>query len=368
MTPRSESPGPLAGVKVLELVGIGPGPFAAMLLSDLGADVIGIRRPGLPPDLGGLQRGRPMIDVDLKNPDNVATVLALAEQADVLLEGFRPGITERLGLGPADCHRVNPRLVYGRMTGWGQSGPLALTAGHDITYIAVTGALHAATRRGQVPVPPANLLGDFGAGGMYLVTAVLAALYESSRTGRGRVLDVAIADGTAYLATMLFSMQDAGYWSDEAGTNVLDTGAPYYDVYPCADGRFVAIGALEPAFFAALADLLDLDPAVRVNREDPANWPSLRVAIAAALRGRDRDAWVTLAGHGDACLAPVLSLTEARENAHLLARGVFGEQRLPRLPLAPGGPDPQLRETMGRWSMPPQLVSALDALAGAGVR
>jgi alpha-methylacyl-CoA racemase len=358
-------PGLLAGLKVVELVSLGPGPFAAMLLSDLGADVIGIRRPRMGPDVGGLQRGRPMLDVDLKIPDSVSQLLELIGHADVLIEGFRPGVTERLGLGPDVCHRVNPRLVYGRMTGWGQSGPAALTAGHDINYIAITGALHAATRNGQTPTPPANLLGDFGGGGMYLVTAVLAALFETARTGVGRVLDVAIADGTTYLASMLYGIQTAGDWSDDAGTNLLDTGAPFYDVYPCADGRFIAVGAIEPAFFAVLAELLELDP-VWVQpqaRDDRDNWPALRTALAAALRRRDRDDWIARAGDSDACLAPVLTLTEARANDHLRARGVFGDQALPRLPMAPGGPPSGLADLASRWSIPAELCATLTSWA-----
>jgi alpha-methylacyl-CoA racemase len=355
--------GLLAELKVVELVSLGPGPFTAMLMSDFGADVIGIRRPPTGPDVGGMQRGRPMLDVDLKNEDNVARVLELIGYADVLLEGFRPGVTERLGLGPEECHRVNPGLIYGRMTGWGQSGPAAMMAGHDINYIAITGALHVATRHGQAPTPPANLLGDFGGGAMYLVSAVLAALFERARTGRGRVLDVAIVDGTTYLASILYGMQTNGDWSDEAGTNLLDTGAPYYDVYPCADGRFLAIGALEPAFFRVLADLLELDPTLEQTREDPGGWPALRSAMATAVLRRDRDDWVALAAGSDACVAPVLTLTEARANPHLRARGVFADQPLPRLPMAPGGPRPDVAEMAGRWSIPQELRATLSSWA-----
>ncbi|MFI5909307.1 CaiB/BaiF CoA transferase family protein [Dactylosporangium sp. NPDC051541] len=323
--------GMLRGVRVLELLGIGPEPFAGMLLADLGADVLALRRPGQVPGGGGLERGRPVIAVDLKEPATLEVVRGLVASADVLLEGYRPGVAERLGLGPQDCHAINPRLVYGRMTGWGQTGPLAMRAGHDINYIAVTGALHAATRTGGPPTPTANLLGDFGGGGMYLVTAVLAALLERERTGTGRVLDVAITDGTTYLASMLYGMRRDGQWRDEAGTNLLDTGAPYYDVYACADGRYVAIGALEPQFFAALADLLGLAADVCADRDDPARWPALREAIAAAVRTRTRDEWAALAAPTDACLAPVLDLSEAPQHGQAVARGSFADG-MPRLP------------------------------------
>ena len=323
--------GLLHGVRVVELLGVGPEPFAGMMLADLGADVVAYRRPGQQPGGGGLERGRPVFEVDLKDPGTFAQVSAEIDDADVLLEGYRPGVAERLGLGPEVCMARNPGLIYGRMTGWGQTGPLALTAGHDLTYIAVTGALHVATRRGQRPVPPANLLGDFGGGGMYLVAMVLAALVQRGRTGRGDVLDIAITDGTSYLASMLHGMRATGDWSDEAGTNLLDTGAPYYDVYPCADGRYVAVGALEPQFFAVFADLVGLPEEVRAGRDDPARWPALREAIGAALLARTRDEWAELAALTDACLAPVLDLAEAQHHPHLVARDLF-EDGMPRLP------------------------------------
>ncbi len=350
--------GPLHGVRVLELLGIGPEPFAGMLLADLGADVLALRRPGQAPGGGGLERGRPVAGVNLKDAGTADVVRGLLPSVDVLLEGYRPGVAERLGLGPRDCHAVNPRLVYGRMTGWGQTGPLAATAGHDITYIAVTGALHAAARRGQPPVPPANLLGDFGGGGMYLVTAVLAALVERARTGTGRVLDVAITDGTAYLASMLYGMRRDGQWRDEAGTNLLDTGAPYYDVYGCADGRHVAIGALEPQFFAALADLLGLAPEVRVDRDDPARWPALRAAIAAAVRTRPRDEWADLAAGTDACLAPVLDLGEAPRHAQAVARGTFADG-MPRLPIGRATAPATAADVVRAWGVDPELAAAV---------
>ncbi|MET7425545.1 CaiB/BaiF CoA-transferase family protein [Dactylosporangium sp. NPDC005555] len=349
---------PLRGVRVLELLGIGPEPFAGMLLADLGADVLALRRPGQTPGGGGLERGRPVIGVNLKDPGTLGVVRELVASADVLLEGYRPGVAERLGLGPEDCHAINPRLVYGRMTGWGQTGPLAATAGHDINYIAVTGALHAAARRGQAPTPPSNLLGDFGGGGMYLVTAVLAALVERARTGTGRVLDVAITDGTTYLTSMLYGMHRDGQWRDEAGTNLLDTGAPYYDVYGCADGRYVAVGALEPQFFAALAGLLDLGPEVCEDRDDPARWPALRAAIAAAVLTRTRDEWAALAAGTDACLAPVLDLTEAPQHGQAVARGTFADG-MPRLPLGRAVQTPSAADVVRSWGVDPELAAAV---------
>ncbi|MEU9456141.1 CaiB/BaiF CoA-transferase family protein [Streptomyces sp. NPDC048277] len=327
---------PLGGLRVLEFLGLGPGPFAGMLLADLGADVLAVARPFA--TRPALVENRPVVELDVKSAEGREQALRLAANCDVLIEGFRPGVMERLGLGPDDVRDRNPRLVYARMTGWGQHGPLAPAAGHDINYIAVTGALHHAGRRGEVPAPTANLLGDFGAGGMYLVTSVLAALYERARTGAGRVLDVAIVDGTTYLTTMLHEYRTRGTWSDTAGTNRLDTGAPYYDVYPCADGGHVAIGALEAPFFAALAELLGLDPAWTGVREDPARWPELRRDIAAALLRRTRDEWADAAAGTDACLTPVLNLAEAAGHPHLRARGA--------LVPAPGGL-PGWRPTLG---------------------
>ncbi|MFE2068675.1 CaiB/BaiF CoA transferase family protein [Streptomyces sp. NPDC059467] len=308
----------LGGLRVLEFLGLGPGPFAGMLLADLGADVLAVARPGAVRP--ALVENRPVVELDVKSAEGRERALRLAERCDVLIEGFRPGVMERLGLGPDDVRERSPRLVYARMTGWGQYGPLAPTAGHDINYIAISGALHHAARRGGTPTPTANLLGDFGAGGLYLVMSVLAALYERARTGAGRVLDVAIVDGTTYLTAMLHEYRSRGAWSDVAGTNRLDTGAPYYDVYPCADGGHVAVGALEAPFFAALAELLGLDPAWTGVREDPARWPELRRDIAEALLRRTRDEWADAAARTDACLTPVLNLAEAAGHPHLSAR------------------------------------------------
>ena len=320
------SGGPLAGLRVIELAGLGPAPFAAMLLADLGADVVRVDRVGGGSPLPGdpvddpLNRGKRSIVVDLKHPRGPEVVLALAERADVLLEGFRPGVVERLGVGPDVALGRNPRLVYGRMTGWGQDGPLAATAGHDINYIALTGALHAIGRAGGPPQLPLNLLGDFAGGALYLVVGVLAALHS----GRGQVVDAAIVDGTAHLATMAYGLFGAGYWRAERGVNLLDSGAPFYDVYATADGGHMSVGALEPRFYAELLRLLGLagEPDLP-DRHDVARWPDLRRRIAAAFAGRTRREWTEIFEGTDACVAPVLSMAEAAAHPHLAARGTF---------------------------------------------
>ena len=344
--------GPLHGLKVVELAGIGPGPFAAMLLADLGADVVRVDRPGATPTFGDsgvdlLTRGRRSVAVDLKHPDGAATVLALVEQADVLLEGFRPGVAERLGLGPDDCLGRNPRLVYGRMTGWGQDGPLAHTAGHDVGYIAVTGALHAIGRAGGPPQVPVNLLGDFGGGAMYLVVGVLAALLESRTSGQGQVVDAAIVDGTAHLSTMLLGMMAGGLWQDRRGVNLLDTGVPWYDVYETADGRHVAVGALEPQFHAQLLDRLGLTDTAP-PRSDAA---ALRAVLTDTFRSRTRDEWTAVFEGSDACVAPVLSYAEAREHPHLAARGTYVESHGVVQP----APAPRFSRTPGALDRPPPV-------------
>ena len=313
--------GMLSGLRIVEFAGIGPSPFAVMLLADLGAEVIGVRRPGA--NAYAMSRNRPFVELDLKHPDDVQLARDLVAGADVLVEGFRPGVMERLELGPDDLSAVENGLVYGRMTGWGQTGPRAHTAGHDLTYIAVTGALHLATRPGAAPMPTANLLGDFGGGGMYLVAGILAAIIERQRTGRGSVLDIAIMDGTVYLTSMLQEYWAEGRWSDTPASNRLDTGAPYYDVYECSDGRFVAVGALEDPFFVQLMELLEIDPDLGYDRLDPENWPHLRELITAAVRRRSRDEWARLAADTDACLAPVLHLGEAAGDAQMAAREVL---------------------------------------------
>ncbi|MFJ2741698.1 CaiB/BaiF CoA transferase family protein [Streptomyces sp. NPDC087440] len=318
---------PLRGLRVLELAAIGPVPYACMLLADLGADVIRVDRPGAPRAFGDwhlvLDRGRRSTALDLKDPAGVRTLLALADDADVLIEGHRPGVTERLGIGPDVCLARNPRLVYGRMTGWGQDGPLAHTPGHDINYIALSGALDAVGRSGGPPVPPLNLLGDFAGGGLPLVLGVLAALYERRDTGRGQVVDAAITDGTGSLLAMLGAMTGTGHWPGGRGANVLDSGAPYYDVYPCADGRHVAVGALEDRFYQALLDGLGLARDEVPDRDDRTRWPALRAVLAARFRTRDRDEWAAALADTEACVTPVLTLAEAADHPHHRARGTY---------------------------------------------
>jgi alpha-methylacyl-CoA racemase len=321
--------GPLAGIRVVELAGIGPCPFCAMLLADLGAEVIRVDRPGPPPSLVDLtSRGKRRVIVDLKHPQGAGVVLRLAAQANVLLEGYRPGVAERLGVGPADCQARNPRLVYGRMTGWGQDGPLAGAAGHDIAYIAVAGALHAIGRAGGPPQVPVNYLGDFGGGAMFLAMGVLAALLEAKQSGRGQVVDAAIVDGTAVLQAMSYGMLAAGTWADQRGVNLLDSGAPFYDVYETADGRHMAVGAIEPQFYARFLELLfapDGLPADLPAQHDRTRWPELRARFADRFASRAQVDWTKVFEGTDACVAPVLPMTEAPRHPHLAARGTYAE-------------------------------------------
>ncbi|MEU8734248.1 CaiB/BaiF CoA-transferase family protein [Streptomyces tendae] len=326
-TPGTE--GPLAGVRVVELAGIGPGPFAAMLLADLGADVVRVDRPGGPglgidPAHDVTNRNKRSVVVDLKAADGPARVLDLAARADVLIEGYRPGVAERLGVGPRDCHARNPRLVYGRMTGWGQEGPLADRAGHDIGYIALTGTLGMIGGPDAPPAVPANLLGDYAGGSLYLVVGILAALHHARENGTGQVVDAAIVDGTAHLSTMIHGMLAAGSWQDRRGANLLDGGCPFYGTYETADGRYMAVGALEPQFYAEFMRLLGI-PDLAPARDDLARWPELREAVAARFKSRTRDEWTAVFADSDACTAPVLSLREAPHHPHLAARATFTE-------------------------------------------
>ncbi|AOR30759.1 carnitine dehydratase [Streptomyces fodineus] len=326
-TPATPGGGPLSGVRVLELAGIGPGPFAAMLLADLGADVVRVDRPGGPglgidPARDVTNRNKRSVVVDLKAPDGPARVLDLAERADILIEGYRPGVAERLGVGPGDCHARNPRLVYGRMTGWGQDGPLADRAGHDVAYIALTGALGMTGRPDEPPVFPANLLGDYAGGSLYLVVGVLAALHHARVTGTGQVVDAAIVDGTAHLSAMIHGMLAAGGWQDRRAANLLDGGCPYYGTYETADGKYMAVGALEGRFYAEFLRLLGLDDLAPAHK-DITRWDELRERVAARFRSRTRDEWTALFEGTDACVAPVLSLREAPHHPHLAARGTF---------------------------------------------
>lgn len=348
--------GPLAGVRVVELAGIGPGPHAALLLADLGADVVRVQRAGAIPAAGRrhdqTQRGRRIVEANLKDPADIEKVLGLLERADVLIEGFRPGVTERMGLGPDVALERNPRLVYGRMTGWGQEGPLAQSAGHDINYISVTGVLHAIGHQGDRPVPPLNLVGDFGGGSMFLVFGILAALVERQTSGKGQVIDAAMVDGTVALSHMIWSFRGAGIWSDERGVNLLDTGAPYYDTYETADGKHMAVGAIERQFYAALLDGLELDPATLPAQNDKQAWPELRAVFAERFQAKTRDEWTAVFDGTDACVTPVLTFAEAPGNPHLAARGslvdiddVVQHRPAPRFSRTqPGLPTPPARE------------------------
>lgn len=317
--------GPLKDLRVVEFAGIGPAPFCAMLLADMGAEVLRITRPGAKRDAHDiLSRGRADWALDLRASGSAERVLDAAARADVLIEGFRPGVMERLGLGPAQCHARNPRLVYGRMTGWGQHGPLAHAAGHDINYIAISGALHAIGRAGEAPVPPLNYVGDFGGGAMLLAFGLLAALHEAKASGQGQVVDAAMTDGAALLSAMMYGFKSAGQWSNQRGENMLDGGAHFYDTYACADGKYVAVGAIEPQFYALLRERCGLAEDTAFDAQmDSARWPLLKLRLADVFRTRTRDEWCLLLEGSDACFAPVLDWDEAPRHPHNVARGTF---------------------------------------------
>ncbi len=326
--------GPLTGFRIIEIAGIGPGPFAAMLLADLGAEVIRVERAGAvrgpAPDTPAADvslRGRRNIAIDLKHPDGVATLLDLVGAADALIEGFRPGVMERLGVGPDECLARNPKLVFGRMTGWGQDGPWAHAAGHDINYISLAGALAHFGRAGEAPVPPLNMVGDFGGGGMFLALGVVAALLDAQSSGQGQVVDTAMVDGTAVLMTMFWSMKASGFFDENArGTNLLDTGAHFYDVYKCADGRYVSVGSIEPQFYAELMQLTGLAGDEQFARQmDPTQWPELKVRIAELFEQKTSEEWCELMEKTDVCFAPVLTMSEAAQHPHNVERGTFVE-------------------------------------------
>jgi alpha-methylacyl-CoA racemase len=363
--------GPLAGMTVVEIAGIGPGPFCAMMLADMGAEVIRVDRaenvsggdPANPPaDLNN--RGRRSIGVDLKNPDGVAVVLDLVEQADALIEGFRPGVAERLGIGPDDCLARNPGLVYGRMTGWGQDGPLAGAAGHDINYIALAGALDPIGRRGEAPVPPLNLVGDYGGGGMLLAFGVVCGVLEARRSGQGQVVDSAMVDGAAVLMTMTHALRAMGVWNDERGTNLLDTGAHFYNVYETADGKYVSIGSIEPQFYGELLRLTGLEGEELPWQHDRQEWPALKERLAAIFKTKTRDEWRELMEGTDVCFAPVLSIPEAIEHPHNVDRSTFVEVAGIRQP----GPAPRFSRTAPEISSPPPHAGQHtdEVLAAAG--
>ena len=325
--------GPLQGVKIVELAGIGPGPFAGMLLSDMGADIVRIDRAQQvnpasfgKPNLEPLYRGRRSIGVDLKNPEGVELVLRLVEQADALVEGYRPGVTERLGLGPDVCLARNPKLVYGRMTGWGQDGPMAQAAGHDINYIALAGALAHFGRAGGKPTPPINLVGDFGGGGMFMAFGVVCGILEAQRSGKGQVLDVAMIDGSAILMTMMWGLKQIGFWDERMGVNVLDTGAPFYDTYETSDGKFISLGSLEPQFYAELIQRLGLEGEDLPQQMDRNGWDTLRTRFTELFKTKTRDEWDAILAGSDACYAPVLTMSEATNNEHIKALSTIIER------------------------------------------
>jgi len=368
--------GPLQGIRVIEIASIGPGPFCAMMLSDLGAEVIRVDRKELAgsgdPRLT-LNRGRQSLALDLKQPAAVEAVLSLVEQADLLIEGFRPGVMERLGLGPEVCLSRNPRLVFGRMTGWGQTGPLAQAAGHDINYISLAGALHAMGEDDRPPSPPLNLVGDFGGGAMYLLAGLLAGYIEAQKSGQGQVVDAAMTDGTASLLTAFFGLRAMGRWTDRRASNYLDGGAHYYGCYTCADGKFLSIGSIEPKFYALLLDKLGIQDEAFRAQNDPSAWPVLREKLAELFRTRPRDEWCELLENTDVCFAPVLSMEEAPRHPHNVARSTFVDvdgvtqpAPAPRFSRTPGGiQGPAARvgehsvEILQRWGFSEQAIARL---------
>ncbi|MBI3244962.1 MAG: CoA transferase [Deltaproteobacteria bacterium] len=376
--------GVLSGYKIVEFAGIGPAPMCAMLLSDMGAEVLRIDRAeeanlGIPTDAkySVLNRGRRSVAVDLKQKAGTETALKLIERADALIEGFRPGVMERLGMGPDLCLARNPRLVYGRMTGWGQDGPLAHAAGHDINYIALTGALHSIGRRGEAPVPPLNLVGDFGGGGAYLALGVVAALLEAQKSGKGQVIDVAMIDGASSLMSAIYGLRAAGRWTDQRGENILDTGAHYYDVYETSDEKYVSIGSIEPKFYAELLRLSGMEHEELPRQQDRSSWPSLKDRVAAVFRTKTRDEWCRIMEGSDVCFAPVLNMQEAPSHPHNQQRGTFVEvdgvtqpapaPRFSRTPSAiqrpPAQPGEHTEEALRDWGF---SATDLDQLRSSG--
>ncbi|MGC0365659.1 alpha-methylacyl-CoA racemase [Rhodococcus sp. 27YEA15] len=321
----AEKTGPLAGIRIVEFAGLGPGPHAATLLADMGADVVIVQRAGQivqdPRATDQIKRGRRIVEANLKDPAEVAKVLDLLERADVLIEGFRPGVMERMGLGPDVVLERNERLVYGRMTGWGQEGPLSNAAGHDINYISLTGVLHAVGRKGERPVPPLNMVGDFGGGSMFLIFGVLSALVERQTSGKGQVVDAAMVDGALALSHMMWAFRGRGVWSDERGVNLLDTGAPFYDTYETSDGRYMAVGSIEPQFYALLLQGLELDPADLPQQMDVTKWDELKGVFTEKFLSKTRDEWTEIFLGTDACVSPILTFGEASGNEHIAARG-----------------------------------------------
>ena len=362
--------GPLASLKIIEFAGIGPAPLAAMLLADMGATVLLIDRTTpselgvhLPLNLEFTKRNRAIIHLDLKQPDNVTSVLRLIEGADGLIEGFRPGVMERLGLGPGPCLARNPRLAYGRVTGWGQEGPLSHAAGHDLNYIALTGALHAIGRKGQPPTPPLNLVGDYGGGAMYLVTGLLAAIIHARATGQGQVIDAAMVDGALSLMTAPYSMKAGGRFSAPRGENQLDGGAYFYEVYECADGEYVSVAAIEGKFHTELLRRLEIDPASMPAQRDRTGWPQAKAILAERFRTRPRAEWCALLEGTDACFAPVLSMDEAPHHPHNRARGAFIDVG----GIVQPAPAPRFSDSVPEQPRPPGSVSAQETLTAFGL-
>jgi alpha-methylacyl-CoA racemase len=376
--------GPLSGYRIIELAGIGPGPFAAMMLADMGAEVIRVERAQAVsgrghdgPHFDVLLRGRRNIAIDLKNPDGVEALLDLVASADALIEGFRPGVMERLGIGPAECLKRNPRLVFGRMTGWGQSGMYANAAGHDINYISLAGALAHFGREGQAPVPPLNMVGDFGGGGMFLAFGVVCAILEAQRSGRGQVVDAAMVDGAAVLMSMFWAFKGIGLFDENRrGANLLDTGAHFYDVYRCADGEYISIGSIEPQFYSELLRLTGLDDDPEFARQmDKASWPHLKQRLAELFATRTRDDWCAVMETTDVCFAPVLTMSEAAQHPHNLERGTFVDiagtpqpapaPRYSRTPAEvtrpPAHPGQHTEEILRDWGFDAATIEALIA-------
>ncbi len=376
--------GPLEGVRVVEVAGIGPGPFCAMLLADMGADVLRVDRASsvvtaeeYEPDADYLlNRGRRSIGLDLKSPDGVEAMLRLVDEADVIMEGFRPGVAERLGIGPEVVHARKPSVVYGRMTGWGQSGPSANTPGHDINYVALTGILHSMGRFGAPPSPPLNLIGDFGGGGMLLAFGIVCGLLEARASGQGQVIDAAMLDGAALIGTMLYGMSQMGQWSEERGTNLLDSGAHFYEVYETADGKYISIAPMEPKFYANLLAILQLDPADLPDQMDRDSWPAMKEKFAAIFREKTRDEWTALLGDAEVCYAPVLTVSEAMEDPQVKERGVFTEidgvvqpvpaprfSRTPgQIPGPPSHPGQHTDEALVDWGFPAEEIERLRSV------
>ena len=363
--------GPLSGKRIVEIAGIGPGPFCAMLLADLGAEIVRVDRASAVPDimpdspnLDLLNRGRRSVGVNLKTPEGIETVLKLVQESDALIEGFRPGVAERLGIGPEECLARNPKLIYGRMTGWGQEGTYSSMAGHDINYIALSGVLGMIGREGGKPIPPVNLVGDFGGGGMLLALGICAALVETAKSEKGQIIDAAMTDGSALLSTMMHSFKAMGMWGDR-GTNLLDTGAPFYDVFECADGEFISLGSIEPQFYSELLRITEIDQSENPKQMDRAKWAEMKSKIGDAIKGKTRSEWEELMEGTDVCFAPVLSMDEAYEHPHNKQRNTFIEIAGVMQP----APAPRFSRTPASVSSPPPHAGqhTEEVLAGLGL-